>query len=78
MSRAREELDIIGDRSAGLNFQWSVIEGLNGEPYPPVPGRQQTPVLDYDQFLGDGYAIIVVSLPRQRVRGDWRKVHLGD
>jgi len=56
---AREELDIIEPTDpAGLNFQWSVIEGLNGDLTLPYLGVNKRPVLDYDHSSGDGYAII--------------------
>jgi uncharacterized repeat protein (TIGR03806 family) len=51
-----EEVDIIEPGEAALNFQWSVIEGLQGDLTPPYLGINRRPVLDYDH--GEGFAVI--------------------
>jgi uncharacterized repeat protein (TIGR03806 family) len=54
---SREELNIIEPNDPpGLNFQWSVIEGLNGDLTPPYIGVNKRPVLDYTH--SEGQAII--------------------
>ena len=54
---AREEIDIIeANDPFGLNFQWSAIEGLQGDLTPPYIGVNRRPVLDYNH--GEGQAII--------------------
>jgi len=53
---AREEIDVMEPGEAGLNFQWSVIEGLNGDLTPPYPGINRRPVLDYTH--AEGQAVI--------------------
>jgi uncharacterized repeat protein (TIGR03806 family) len=54
---SREELDVIEptDR-AGLNFQWNIIEGLQGDLTPPYIGINKRPILDYTH--SEGQAII--------------------
>ena len=53
-----EEVDVIepGD-PAGLNFQWSVIEGYHGDLVPPYLGVNKRPIVDYPHG-GDGSAVI--------------------
>jgi len=53
---SREEIDIMEPGESGLNFQWSVIEGLNGDLTPPYVGINHRPVLDYPHT--DGQAVI--------------------
>ncbi|HHY84768.1 MAG TPA: hypothetical protein GYA07_04425 [Verrucomicrobia bacterium] len=53
---SREEIDIIEPGESGLNFQWSRIEGLNGDLTPPYIGIDKRPVLDYPR--ADGRAVI--------------------
>ena len=56
---AREEIDVIeAADSPGQNFQWSVIEGLQGDLTPPYLGVNHRPILDYTHASGDGYAVI--------------------
>jgi uncharacterized repeat protein (TIGR03806 family) len=56
---SREEIDVIEPSDpAGLNFQWSVIEGLGGDLTPPYIGVNKRPILDYTHASGDGYAVI--------------------
>ena len=52
----REEVDIIEPGESGLNFQWSTIEGLQGDLTPPYVGINRRPVLDYTH--SDGIAVI--------------------
>jgi uncharacterized repeat protein (TIGR03806 family) len=54
---SREEIDVIepGD-PAGVNFQWSRIEGLNGDLTPPYLGFNKRPILDYGH--SEGQAVI--------------------
>jgi uncharacterized repeat protein (TIGR03806 family) len=54
---SREELDVIepSDRG-GLNFQWNIIEGLQGDLTPPYIGVNKRPILDYTH--SEGQAII--------------------
>ena len=54
---AREEVDIIESGESGLNFQWSTIEGLNGDLVPPFPGVNRRPALDYPHTDGN-FAVI--------------------
>ncbi len=55
----REEIDVIEPGApAGLNFQWNMIEGLQGDLTPPYLGVSQSPILDYTHASGDGYAVI--------------------
>ncbi|EEF57830.1 LamG-like jellyroll fold domain-containing protein [Pedosphaera parvula] len=52
-----EELDVIEPNDPpGLNFQWSVIEGLNGDLTPPYIGVNRRPILNYSH--SEGQAII--------------------
>jgi uncharacterized repeat protein (TIGR03806 family) len=52
-----EELDVIEPNDPpGLNFQWSVIEGLNGDLTPPYIGVNHRPILNYSH--SEGQAII--------------------
>ena len=53
----KEEVDIIEAGESGLNFQWAVIEGLNGDLTPPYVGINRRPVLDYPHANGN-YAVI--------------------
>ncbi len=53
---SREEISIIEPGESGLNFQWSRIEGLNGDLVPPYPGINRRPVLDYGH--SEGFAVI--------------------
>jgi uncharacterized repeat protein (TIGR03806 family) len=52
-----EEVDVIepGD-PAGLNFQWNIIEGLNGDLTPPYIGVNKRPILNYSH--SEGQAVI--------------------
>lgn len=53
----REEVDIIEPtETSGLNFQWSHIEGYNGDMVPPYIGVNKRPVIDYNH--SEGSAII--------------------
>ena len=52
-----EEVDIIEPGESGLNFQWAVIEGLNGDLVPPYAGINRRPVLDYPHTDGN-FAVI--------------------
>jgi len=55
---AFEEVDVIEPNDpAGLNFQWSVIEGYHGDLTPPYLGVNKRPVLDYPHG-SDGSAVI--------------------
>jgi uncharacterized repeat protein (TIGR03806 family) len=49
---SREEIDIIEPGESGLNFQWNLIEGLNGDLTPPYIGINKRPVLDYPHTEG--------------------------
>jgi uncharacterized repeat protein (TIGR03806 family) len=52
-----EELNIIEPgESGGLNFQWNVIEGLNGDLTPPYVGVNKRPAMNYSH--SEGQAII--------------------
>jgi len=52
-----EEIDVIEPSDPpGLNFQWSVIEGLHGDLVPPYPGVNKRPVLNYGH--DEGQAVI--------------------
>ncbi len=54
---SREEIDIIEPTDApGQNFQWSRIEGLQGDLVAPYIGINHRPILDYDH--GEGQAVI--------------------
>jgi uncharacterized repeat protein (TIGR03806 family) len=54
---SREELDVIETNDPpGLNFQWPMIEGLNGDLKPPYLGVNKRPIMDYTH--ADGQAII--------------------
>ena len=53
---SREEISVIYPGESGLNFQWSVIEGLNGDLVQPYVGINRRPILDYGH--GDGAAVI--------------------
>lgn len=53
---SREEISVIEAGESGLNFQWSVIEGLNGDLTPPYIGINKRPILDYTH--SDGRAVI--------------------
>jgi|GEM_PF-6522346 len=50
---AREEVDLMQPGESGLNFQWSVIEGLNGDLTPPYIGINKRPILDYTHAEGN-------------------------
>lgn len=52
----REEIDIIERGESALNFQWPVIEGLQGDLQPPYIGINRRPILDYPHT--EGAAII--------------------
>ncbi len=52
----REEIDAIGPDESGLNFQWSSVEGRQGDLKPPYIGKSSGPVLDYSH--SDGRAVI--------------------
>ena len=53
---SREEISILEPGESGLNFQWSVIEGLGGDLVQPYVGTNRRPVLDYTH--ADGQAVI--------------------
>ncbi|KAB2664752.1 MAG: hypothetical protein DVB31_09710 [Verrucomicrobia bacterium] len=54
---SREEIDVIEPTDPfGLNFQWSVIEGLHGDLPSPHLGANKRPVLDYGH--DEGQAVI--------------------
>ena len=54
---AREEIDLIEPTDPfGFNFQWNVIEGLQGDLTPPYIGINKRPVLDYTH--SEGQAVI--------------------
>lgn len=53
---AREEVDVIEPGESGLNFQWSRIEGAQGDLTPPYIGTSRGPILDYTH--SDGRAVI--------------------
>ena len=54
---AREEIDLIEPTDPfGFNFQWNVIEGLQGDLTPPYVGVNKRPVLDYTH--SEGQAVI--------------------
>lgn len=54
---SREEIDVIEPTDTpGLNFQWSRIEGLNGDLTPPYIGVNKRPILDYGH--DEGQAVI--------------------
>jgi len=50
---SREEIDVMLPSESGLNFQWSTIEGLNGDLVPPYIGINKRPVLDYNHTEGN-------------------------
>ena len=50
---SREEIDVMLPGESGLNFQWSRIEGLNGDLTPPYIGINRRPVLDYTHSEGN-------------------------
>lgn len=52
----REEISVIEAGQSGLNFQWSQIEGLNGNLTAPYTGTDTPPVLDYPHS-GEGAII---------------------
>src|SRR5262249_57239279 len=53
------EIDVINPNAPpGLNFQWSYIEGLQGDLAPPYIGVNRRPILDYTHASGDGNAVI--------------------
>ncbi len=54
--QTREELDVIEPGESALNFQWNIIEGLQGDLIPPYVGINRRPILDYTH--SDGAAII--------------------
>ena len=54
---SREEVDLIEPSdAAGQNFQWSRIEGLNGDLTPPYIGVNHRPIIDYGH--DEGQAVI--------------------
>ena len=53
---SREEISRFNTGESGLNFQWSVIEGLNGDLTPPYVGTNWRPILDYTH--AEGQAVI--------------------
>jgi uncharacterized repeat protein (TIGR03806 family) len=53
---AREEIDVIEPGESGLNFQWSLVEGGQGDLSPPYIGKSRGPILDYTH--NDGRAVI--------------------
>jgi glucose/arabinose dehydrogenase len=53
---SREEIDRMEPDEAGLNFQWSRIEGLNGDLTPRYVGINKRPIMDYPHT--DGQAVI--------------------
>jgi uncharacterized repeat protein (TIGR03806 family) len=50
---SREEIDVMLPGESGLNFQWSTIEGLNGDLVQPYIGINRRPVLDYTHAEGN-------------------------
>ena len=54
---SREEIDVIEPGESALNFQYSRIEGYNGDLTPPFIGVNKRPIIDYPHG-GDGNAII--------------------
>ena len=50
---SREEIDVVYPNETGLNFQWSIIEGLNGDLTPPYIGVNKRPILDYTHAEGN-------------------------
>jgi uncharacterized repeat protein (TIGR03806 family) len=50
---SREEIDVMGPAESGLNFQWNIIEGLNGDLTPPYIGINKRPILDYTHAEGN-------------------------
>ena len=54
---SREEIDTIEPGETGLNFQYSSIEGYNGDLTPPYTGVNKRPIIDYEHG-GDGSAVI--------------------
>jgi len=54
---AREEISVIEPTDPpALNFQWNVIEGLNGDLTPPYLGVNKRPIIDYTH--SEGIAVI--------------------
>jgi uncharacterized repeat protein (TIGR03806 family) len=54
---SREEIDVIESNDpGGLNFQWSRIEGLNGDLTQPYIGVNKRPIIDYGH--DEGQAVI--------------------
>ncbi len=49
----REEISVIYPGESGLNFQWSRIEGLNGDLVQPYIGINRRPILDYTHSEGN-------------------------
>ena len=54
---AREEIDTIEPGETGLNFQYSYIEGYDGDLTQPYTGGNKRPMIDYPHG-GDGGAVI--------------------
>ena len=48
-----EEVDIIEPNESGLNFQWALIEGLNGDLTPPYIGVNKRPVINFSHSEGN-------------------------
>ena len=56
---SREEVSVIEPNDpAGLNFQWSRIEGLGGNLTPPHVGTSKSPVIDYPHGTDDGSCVV--------------------
>ncbi|QJE97570.1 PQQ-dependent sugar dehydrogenase [Luteolibacter luteus] len=56
---SREEISVIEPNDpAGLNFQWSRIEGLGGNLTPPYVGTSKSPIIDYPHGTDDGSCVV--------------------
>jgi len=53
-----EEVNVVEPGESGLNFQWSVVEGNNGDLNPPYFGVNRRPKLNYRHSDGVGGCII--------------------
>lgn len=56
---SREEISVIEPNDPpGLNFQWSRIEGKNGDLVAPYLGTNKPPVIDYAHAAGEGSCVV--------------------
>ncbi|GAA5479319.1 LamG-like jellyroll fold domain-containing protein [Haloferula helveola] len=58
-AESREEISVIEPEDpAGLNFQWSRIEGDSGDLTAPYIGTNKRPVIDYSHSAGEGSCVV--------------------